>query len=71
MSWKNVSSVEGKNYSHRRQHSAILYQENKIIVFGGQLVNFYNDVYQYEILSNKWTELNCWGTIPLGRYDHR
>ncbi|KAH3766096.1 host cell factor [Pelomyxa schiedti] len=55
----------------RASHSAVVYGSS-IIVFGGYdgSSTFYNDVWQYEVLTGTWTEWATKGTKPHPRGSH-
>ncbi|KAH3745343.1 kelch motif protein [Pelomyxa schiedti] len=56
----------------RRSHSAVLWRQNKMVLFGGYSFcgeNF-NDTYILDCSTGEWQQMQCWGTIPPGMCDH-
>lgn len=55
-------------------HTTVAY-DGKLILFGGNgrsgsVERPFNDVWEYEPLTNKWTQIETQGTIPTGRFHH-
>jgi hypothetical protein len=56
--------------SQRTGHTVITYKDN-LYVFGGTDGQYhYNDTWEYNTQTGKWTELSCSGYIPVAREGH-
>ncbi|KAG5492962.1 hypothetical protein JKF63_01542 [Porcisia hertigi] len=50
-------------------HTAVLYQNSKILIFGGKAneERYFNDVYQYDVSARLWSCLQMDSTVDVGR----
>eukprot|EP01080_Neovahlkampfia_damariscottae_P001190 gene1190-10704_t len=68
--WKEHSlNSKGTLPKGRHFHSSIIYQKS-LFIFGGKSNGYLNDVQEYSIENNTWSELNTDGDIPTPRYGH-
>lgn len=56
---------------YRCRHTAIYTDSNTMIIFGGYDLNYiWNDLWEYNISANSWTQLNLSSPLPSKRYSH-
>jgi hypothetical protein len=53
----------------RHLHSALVY-EDKMIIFGGKNDSYLSDVYEYDVETSIWTQVDPFGETPTPRYGH-
>lgn len=71
---QNWAVVQKKDISPstRSSHSSVLWKNNYVIIFGGELDDNskFNDTWMFNIASEEWTELEAKGDIPEARCFH-
>ncbi|KAJ3123376.1 hypothetical protein HK101_006361, partial [Irineochytrium annulatum] len=73
MEWKRVERKSDIPWpSARYDHSATLWGDDKLVVFGGSDAEdvFLNDLYVLHIPTLTWSQPEVWGPLPTGRMKH-
>ncbi|CAG8473683.1 6927_t:CDS:1 [Paraglomus occultum] len=72
MKWEDVIYVKGKRPSKRNDHSASLWNGNKLVIFGGMddEDEYCNDVVILDLETMTWERPEVRGYIPQGRAKH-
>ena len=67
----NILKKEPSFLSSRQGYSLNLYN-NKVILFGGDKNEtlYYNDLYQFDLITLTWNNITTYGEIPSNRSDH-
>lgn len=70
MTWYQGPEGSGSP-SARYGHTATLYNNTKMIIFGGSNGNaYYNDLYILDLEVMAWSKPELQGPVPLGRSGH-
>ncbi|KAF9918758.1 hypothetical protein BX616_005950 [Lobosporangium transversale] len=72
MSWEKLIYTKGEPPSKRNDHSAILWGDDRIVIFGGsdERNQFCNDVHVLHVRTLTWETPVTSGSIPVGRAKH-
>ncbi|GJJ77818.1 hypothetical protein EMPS_10177 [Entomortierella parvispora] len=72
MVWEKLLYTKGDPPSKRNDHTATLWGEDRIVIFGGndELNNYCNDVHVLHVRTLTWETPKVSGNIPLGRVKH-
>ncbi|KAI8577539.1 hypothetical protein K450DRAFT_251329 [Umbelopsis ramanniana AG] len=70
--WTNLLYIKGNRPSKRNDHSAALWQGNKLVIFGGSSDDevYCNDVSVLDLTTMTWHQPEIHGQLPMGRMKH-
>ncbi|KAJ2964560.1 hypothetical protein NQZ79_g442 [Umbelopsis isabellina] len=70
--WTNMLYIKGNRPSKRNDHSAALWQGDKLVIFGGSSDDevYCNDVSILDLSTWTWHQPHIQGNLPLGRMKH-
>ncbi|KAI9326930.1 hypothetical protein DFJ73DRAFT_632322, partial [Zopfochytrium polystomum] len=70
--WKRVDYIKGRGPCKRCDHTATLWGQDRLIIFGGRDANdeFLNDLFILNLTSLEWSEPETFGPAPSGRGKH-
>jgi N-acetylneuraminic acid mutarotase len=72
--WSQVIHTKGKPPGKRTDHSAILWQTNKLVIFGGSSEEeedvYFNDISVLDLATMTWQQPETAGFVPQGRIRH-
>lgn len=70
--WTNMLYIKGNRPSKRNDHSAALWQGDKLIIFGGSSDDevYCNDVSVLDLTTMTWHQPDIQGDLPTGRMKH-
>ena len=70
LSWSKIDPT-GNSPPARDSHSAIIYKDSDMIIFGGNGTSGkLNDLWNFNFFDKKWSKISCTGKIPLPRDGH-
>jgi N-acetylneuraminic acid mutarotase len=70
--WTQVIYTKGEPPAKRNDHSATLWNGNKLVIFGGNSEEdvYFNDIFVLDLISMTWSQPDVHGFIPEGRIRH-
>lgn len=68
--WKKIWYSKYNNPKERSDHSAIIYEGSRMIIFGGtNKRGICNEMWEFDLEMEEWCEIFCIGDIPSPRYN--
>lgn len=69
--WQEIktSALLDSQPGHVYGHTAVV-KSNQMYIFGGRFETYKNDLYRYNLKTNKWTKMKTEGQNPLERRNH-